>query len=154
MPLHWDAKDTEHGDDVDITAADIKWRPSIHMPKKDARTWLKVTGDGVERVQDISDADIEAEGILQRCGDVYPELTEYSCGDGFWTTKPFVAYARLWGACYSKPSPRRRKGVITHYESYPWAEGTETREHKGLPWYVRGNPFVWKTSFERIEHGN
>ena len=32
---------------------DIKWRPSIYMPKEAARVFLRVTGVRVERVQDI-----------------------------------------------------------------------------------------------------
>lgn len=40
-----------------------KWRPSIHMPKEAARIWLKVTNVRVERLQDITTDQIEAEGI-------------------------------------------------------------------------------------------
>ena len=40
----------------------IKWQPSIHMPKKAARLFLRVTGVWVERLQDISDEDAEKEG--------------------------------------------------------------------------------------------
>ena len=39
------------------------WRPSIHMPKWAARIFLKVTKVRVERIQDISLQDIEAEGV-------------------------------------------------------------------------------------------
>ena len=39
-----------------------KWRPSIHMPKWATRIWLEVTDVRVERVQEITDQDIEAEG--------------------------------------------------------------------------------------------
>lgn len=32
---------------------DVKWHPSIHMPKEAARIWLKVTDVRAERLQDI-----------------------------------------------------------------------------------------------------
>jgi hypothetical protein len=46
--------------------ADEPWRPSIHMPKKAAHIWLKVTGVRVERLQEIS-----AEGALAEGADKY-----------------------------------------------------------------------------------
>ena len=39
------------------------WHPSIHMPKEAARIWLKVTDVRVERLQDITEAGILAEGV-------------------------------------------------------------------------------------------
>lgn len=42
---------------------DVRWRPSIHMEKWMARTWLKVKRVWVEQVQDISEEDARAEGI-------------------------------------------------------------------------------------------
>nr|DAP42622.1 MAG TPA: ASCH domain protein [Caudoviricetes sp.] len=39
------------------------WRPSIHMPKKAARIWLKVTDVRVERLQDIDGKGCLKEGI-------------------------------------------------------------------------------------------
>lgn len=41
----------------------LRWRPSIHMPKKIARIWLKVIDVRVERLQEISMDQIRAEGI-------------------------------------------------------------------------------------------
>lgn len=40
----------------------IKWHPSIHMPKKAARIWLKVTDVRVERLQEITEVQAQAEG--------------------------------------------------------------------------------------------
>lgn len=40
------------------------YHPSIHMPKEAARIWLKVTDVRVERLQDMTDDDAEAEGCF------------------------------------------------------------------------------------------
>lgn len=40
------------------------WHPSIHMPKKAARIWLKVTNVRVERLQEITETQTEEEGFL------------------------------------------------------------------------------------------
>ena len=42
----------------------VPWRPSIHMPKEAARIWLRVTDVRVERLQDMTDDDAEAEGCF------------------------------------------------------------------------------------------
>ena len=44
-----------------------EWHPSIHMPKEAARIFLRVTGVRVERLQDITDEDIVAEGLPIGC---------------------------------------------------------------------------------------
>lgn len=41
----------------------MPWKPSIHMPKKAARIFLRVTGVRIERLQDIRYEDCLAEGV-------------------------------------------------------------------------------------------
>lgn len=43
---------------------DWNWKPSIHMPKKAARLFLKITDIHVERLQDISTSDCMKEGYM------------------------------------------------------------------------------------------
>ncbi len=47
------------------------WKPSIHMPKKAARIFLKVTDIRPERLQDIDDNGVIAEGL--QIGDPFDE---------------------------------------------------------------------------------
>ena len=47
---------------TDEIRGDAKWHPSIHMPKKAARIWLKVTNVSVEHLQDITAEDALREG--------------------------------------------------------------------------------------------
>ena len=43
-----------------------RWRPSIHMPKRLARTWLRVESVDVGRVSDVDDAEAVREGFGDR----------------------------------------------------------------------------------------
>lgn len=75
----------------------VPWRPSIHMPKEAARIWLKVTDVRVERLQDMTDDDAEAEGCFDYTStalgfpDVWDSTIKKSDLDRYgWDANPWV----------------------------------------------------------------
>lgn len=59
---------------------DLRWKPSIHMPKEAARIWLKVTDVRVERLQEITIDGIRNEGLSSmavHAGDMEIALKEW-----------------------------------------------------------------------------
>lgn len=87
-----------------ITSA---WRPSIHMPRWASRLTLAVTDVRIEHLQDISEADAIAEGIVQHgrffgldgadwddarttASDAYLDLWYAINGPGSWEQNPWV----------------------------------------------------------------
>ena len=86
-------EDWQRDDIADVT----KWKPSIHMPKEAARIWLKVTNVRVERLQDMTDDDAEAEGCFDYTStalgfpDVWDSTIKKSDLDRYgWTANPWV----------------------------------------------------------------
>lgn len=69
---------------------EMKWHPSIHMPKEAARIWLKVTDVRVERLQDITSKQICKEGI---------EVEEPYVLNG---EEKRYAFSRLWDSTVKK----------------------------------------------------
>lgn len=81
------------------------WRPSIHMPRWASRLTLTVTEVKVERLQDISEDDAEAEGLARgHAGgpwgeegliEDFADLWNSLHGPGAWDANPWVAAIRF-----------------------------------------------------------
>ena len=73
-------KATERRDCI-IKTSGCKWRPSIHMPKEAARIFLRVKDVRVERLQQITEEQAEAEGCQAYAnweGSMVPAIVSFS----------------------------------------------------------------------------
>lgn len=110
------ARNPKHPMDVVTYRADAgrheqevtSWRRSIHMPRWASRITLEITEVRVERLQDISEEDAQAEGVpwpkkgehgraFPTCVDAYQSLWESLHGAGSWAANPFV-----WALTFKK----------------------------------------------------
>lgn len=101
----------------------ISWYPSIHMPKGAARIFLKVTGVRCERLQDISEAQIKAEGI-DTCSHCYHFNGECKDFRAARECKLQSAFIKTWNSTIKKQDLAK----------YGWT----------------ANPWVWVYEFERV----
>lgn len=112
---------------------DVKWRPSIHMPKEAARIWLKVTNVRVERLQKITEAQTEEEGFLftppclHRTGENYCDI-DGSCGSKIKYCD--MSAGELFGKVLWDSTIKK-----SDIDIYGWD----------------ANPWVWVIEFERCE---
>jgi hypothetical protein len=84
------------------------WKPSIFMPRKAARLFLEVKGVRIERVQDITPEDAEAEGV---------DVTGYDLGPYAKTGDYYTwAYQCLWHDINGKKHPWDSNPYVYVYE--------------------------------------
>ena len=101
---------------------EMKWHPSIHMPKEAARIWLKVTDVRVERLQKCGEGwclDIEKEGVTT------PQSPILYISDDEFHDALRTEFQAIWNSTIKK----------SDLDRYGWD----------------ANPWVWVIEFERCE---
>ncbi len=92
-------------------AEEIRWTPSIHMPRWASRILLEITGVRVERLNSISDADAKAEGCCYGRGGGIPDFA----------VNPADHFPTLWASIYGEES----------WKANPWVWVIEFKRVEG-----------------------
>ena len=87
-----------------------KWHPSIHMPREAARIFLRVTDVRVERLQDITEEQAQAEGAIDNRYLIHSPDNEYGT-----LHSAREHFAGIWDSTI-KPADRALYG----WEANPW----------------------------------
>jgi len=126
--LHLDGKTVFYrADDEKKYETDGKWQSPIHMPRWESRINLEVVGVKVERVQNITLADILAEGvsadICRKCEEYYGEIVKGRCEDAPCSERGALAeaFVSLWDSLH-----KNRPGC--DWDSNPWVFAYSFRE--------------------------
>lgn len=117
---------------------EVRWRPSIHMPRWASRIELEITDVRAQRLQDITEEDAIAEGVERwQCGNDVRDVLRQPAS-GWWTNYALTPQQALAGA---PPLLSARASFRTLWE---WIHGEGS-------WNV--NPWLWPITFkfDRIE---
>lgn len=96
--------------DDDGWQTNVPWRPSIHMPRHACRLILEITGVRIERLQAISEADAEAEGVdfLRHIPDADETLSAKQLFECLWTgingAESWDAHPWVWVVEFRAPA--------------------------------------------------
>ncbi len=96
------------------------WRPSIHMPRWACRLVLPLVSVRVERVQDITDEDAEAEGIRE-WAKTDPKLCALRAAGFAVPSRPKFLFRLCWISIYGEGS----------WDANPWVWVAEWKEIEG-----------------------
>lgn len=73
---------------------DVKWRPSIHIPRWASRLLLEITALHIQRLQDISREDALYEGV--RYSEAFGGYVTDDEGNNFHLSDPVQSFCKLW----------------------------------------------------------
>lgn len=119
------------------SASEVRWKPSIHMFRRDSRILLEITHVRVERLQDISDEQAQAEGIIP-----VPKTTEGS--HQFWRN-----YHLSGDGTFCVRTPKESfKSLWCHVAGGSFPKGAAA--YKASPHSWDANPWVWVVEFKRV----
>ena len=121
---------------------EMKWHPSIHMPKEAARIWLKCTDVRVERLQEITEIGAKAEGRRGYTKD--GNLYKYAVTDDWWIDY-HNKHKEIVTGTWWQDMPRTAKDAF----SYLWNSTIKKSDLDLYGW--NANPWVWTIEYERCE---
>lgn len=121
---------------------EMKWYPSIRMPKEAARIWLKCTDVRVERLQEITESGAKAEGIRGYTKD--GNLYKYAVTDDWWIDY-HNKHKEIVTGTWWQDMPRTAKDAF----SYLWNSTIKKSDLDLYGW--NANPWVWTIEYERCE---
>lgn len=121
---------------------EMKWHPSIRMPKEAARIWLKCTDVRVERLQEITESGAKAEGIRGYTKD--GNLYKYAVTDDWWIDY-HNKHKEIVTGTWWQDMPRTAKDAF----SYLWNSTIKKSDLDLYGW--NANPWVWTIEYERCE---
>ena len=82
---------------------EVKWRPSIHMPRVKSRLTLRVNRVFFDPIQRISEADAIAEGIEKNPCHGGNNWRDYAKQPSLGWVSPRHSFASLWDSLHTKP---------------------------------------------------
>jgi hypothetical protein len=109
-----------------------KWRPSIYMPRDASRITLEVTNVRVQRLQDISEEDAQAEGVKRNWLGDFEKCPEEHKNE----------WENYLGSDEDMPCYSTKESFMTLWQSI-------NGKRPGRSW--DDNPYVWAISFRRID---
>jgi len=96
-------------------SGNLNWRPSIHMPRRYSRFTLELTGVRVERLQEISEEDAQAEGAKAAFYRTPTNEKNVShCGHSY-----KLGFVRLWESIHG----------VDSWDNNPWIYALAFRVH-------------------------